>query len=62
MPNEWSKCLYQQGSEVQILSALGLCWGAYAQQLGGVEMAAKLLAACVGDAADLQQSTMVKGG
>ena len=62
MPAEWGKCLYQQGSEAQILSALGLYWGAYAQQLGGIEMAQQLLAACVGEGADLQLCTMAKGG
>ena len=62
MPAEWGKCLYQQGSDAQILAAMGLCWGSCAEKLGGVEMAAKLLAACTGEAADLQQCVMVKGG
>jgi hypothetical protein len=47
--------------EKQMLTALGLYWGQYAETLGGLDMAAKLLSACSGDTVtvdDLRQSAL----
>ena len=47
--------------EKQMLTALGLYWGQYAETLGGLDMAAKLVSACSGDTVtvdDLRKSAL----